>query len=474
MQFEKITEESLATLDGFFKKQTTRMSVYTTAYQFMWKKDLFTPDYAIVGRCLVLKGSKRGKEYFFYPLSENGDIAEEEKAIEKIEDYCRERDLPLRYINVPEEKVGFLCSRYETGIHIENVRAWQDYLYYAEDFRHFAGGKFAGQRNHVKKFYQRYPSARFVPFQAGDEKKILDFLKEYEKTQFFKSDYYAKWELKMVKKLVPKMTELGIFGGYMQVDGKVVSFAAGERVKDMLVVGVENALRGYDGIYPATAQAFVRAFADDGVVYLNREDDSGDLGLRKSKLQYRPCRMVKKFSLFVDKPLQKAERLPKIRTERLVLKRIPDSDGAAYARLAGDVERNRFWGYDYRESLGRKTADEKFFLRLIRNDWRRRGEMSLGIYESGRLIGEAVLHRFGYRGQAEVGVRLLPEYEGRGYAREAVRAATDYAFIAFGVERMEAKCYKENARSASMLEGAGMRRCGEDETYLYFYRTPAM
>ena len=43
-----------------------------------------------------------------------------------------------------------------------------------------------------------------------------------------------------------------------------------------------------------------------------------------------------------------------------------------------------------------------------------------------------------------------------------------------GLERIEAKCFRENAVSARALRAAGMRPCGEDATYFYFYKTAAM
>jgi hypothetical protein len=50
----------------------------------------------------------------------------------------------------------------------------------------------------------------------------------------------------------------------------------------------------------------------------------------------------------------------------------------------------------------------------------------------------------------------------------------EYVFSVLGIERAEAKCFRENAPSERMPARAGFRRSGEDETYLYFYKTPAM
>ena len=151
-----------------------------------------------------------------------------------------------------------------------------------------------------------------------------------------------------------------------------------------------------------------------------------------------------------------------------------DEDGEEYRRLAADTVRNRWWGYDYRVDFeGGGLPSAEWFLAAAREDFHRKNEMPVGIYCGGELIGEAVLHRFGYASEAEVGARLLPESEGRGYASEAVRAMTEYAFLKLGLDRVEAKCNRENERSAKMLVSAGMRRCGEDDTYYYFYKTPA-
>ena len=66
------------------------------------------------------------------------------------------------------------------------------------------------------------------------------------------------------------------------------------------------------------------------------------------------------------------------------------------------------------------------------------------------------------------------EHDGHDFAAEAVAAYAEHAFIKLELERVEAKHYKENARSGNMLLRAGMRRSGEDETYIYYYKTPAM
>lgn len=474
IEFKKLTPDELPALSEYFSKQTTRISVYSAAYQFMWNRELYAPLYAVVENCLVLLSRFQNKSYFYYPLSKGGVEAEEVAAIEKIENYCRENYTPLKFINVPEERAAWFCSRYSLGLHIETIRTWNDYLYKAEDFKSYPGKKFGGQRNHVNKFYRNYPDAEFKRFQSGDKQKLYDFLAEFKQTQFKKTDAIAVRELALVKELIEKIEPFRLCCGYMEVEGKVVSFAVGAVCGDTLMEHVEKGLKEYEGVYPATAQAFVKTFASEEIVYLNREDDSGDLGLRKSKMQYNPCRLVRKYTIEADKPLQRVKTPPTLRGERVTLKKIAEKDGDEYCRLASDVDRNEWWGFDYRSALKGKAPTAEFFLGIIRNDFKERNEMSLGIYLNGQLIGEGVLYNLGYRGEAEVGVRLLPEFEGHGYAGEAIRLLTEFAFIELGAEVVEAKCFKQNERSRKLMEGAGMRFRGEDETYYRFYRTPSM
>ena len=73
-------------------------------------------------------------------------------------------------------------------------------------------------------------------------------------------------------------------------------------------------------------------------------------------------------------------------------------------------------------------------------------------------------------GGAEAGVRILPEFEGHGYAKEAYAAACEYALYGIGMYEIRGKCYKENLRSKNMLTSV-MRPAGEDDTYYYFRRT---
>ena len=473
LKFKHTNKEDVLHLKPWFEVQSTQIADYSVGFQFMWNKALAL-DYALFGDCLILRELYTGKYYFYYPISLSGSEEAEEAAIGEIEKFCRDNDKKLHFTNVPKSRLAALVERYGAGVTVSDNRRWRDYLYRAEDFKTYPGKKFAGQRNHVNKFKKTYPMWSFLPYREEELPRVVAFLKEYEGVQLEKGNRIADEEIAEVYAILPYLGEFGMPAGILEADGKIVAFSVGEKCGDMLIIHIEKALRGYEGVYPMIAQQFALAFAEN-VTFINRMDDAGDLGLRKSKLQYLPCEIVDKYNIFPERAIDAVQKLPEIETERLILRPVADKDEDAYFRLASDVKRNKYWGYDYRADMP-KNAHKSYFLQSAREDFHHRAEMPLGIYnkESGALVGEVVLHRFGYREEAEIGVRLLEEYEGRGYAKEAVTAYAEYGFSKLNLARIEAKCFLENVRSAKMLLAAGMRECGKDDTYRYFYRTAEM
>ena len=160
------------------------------------------------------------------------------------------------------------------------------------------------------------------------------------------------------------------------------------------------------------------------------------------------------------------DSVPLLETERLTLDGLREEDRAAYNRLCLDDERNRWWGYDYREDL-KGVLTEDYFLNAAREDFREGRELSFAVRLEGRFIGEVVLHSFDGRGGAELGCRILPEYAGNGYGAEAFRRAAEWSLGGLGLRCLRGKCFRENTASRRMLESC-MRLVGKNETFLYF------
>ena len=389
---------------------------------------------------------------------------DEDAALTLIEDDCRERDIPLVLSVVPQDKAERLAARYPY-FRFSSPRVWRDYIYAAEDLRDFAGRRYSGQRNHINKFRKLYPDAAFRPLGKSDLPLITQFFRDYEAV-FTKASDSAKNELRCAEKMLRMTGSPHFLVGGMELDGRLLSVAMAERCGDTLQIHIEKALYGYEGVYPATVQAFAQEFAVDGVRWLNREDDAGDKGLRTSKLQYLPDHLGAKLRFDVLNELVNITEIPTLTTARLTLDALTDADKTAYAALCLDDDRNRWWGYDFRKDYD-GTPYEDYFLAVAREDYARSRAVNFAVRLDGALIGEVVLYRFDSRGGAELGCRVSPDFAGHGYGTEAFAAVADWALYRLHLAHVVAKCYKENDASYRMLSSC-MHRAGEDETFFYF------
>jgi RimJ/RimL family protein N-acetyltransferase len=88
--------------------------------------------------------------------------------------------------------------------------------------------------------------------------------------------------------------------------------------------------------------------------------------------------------------------------------------------------------------------------------------MHLFLRETGTLIGSSGLHRIDWSvPKFEIGYWCRTPFVGRGYATEAVRGISAFAFDTLDAKRVEIRCDPLNRPSARVAERAGFRLEGE-------------
>ena len=75
--------------------------------------------------------------------------------------------------------------------------------------------------------------------------------------------------------------------------------------------------------------------------------------------------------------------------------------------------------------------------------------------EDGTHIGDLCFKGLDESGVAEIGYGILEEYQGKGYATQAVRAACRWAFCHAEVKAQEAETVAGNTASQRVLEKCG-------------------
>ena len=292
LEFKPINTSDVATLKSYFDGQKYRTCGFTVGSAIMWQK-LYNLQLCEVENTLTLSAEYEGEGHCFSVPIGSGDLASVARVIYA---ECKEKGERCIFSDVPEEAVGFLRSVFgEERVIAEHFEDWDDYVYEATDLIEFAGKKFSAQRNNVNKFGRCCPNATFVPITRENFDSASDFLKNYvaencDKTPSGQNECCADLAL------IDKYFDLDLRGGIMLDGDRVIAISIGEKIGDTLFVHVEKALTEYQGIYQAVVQNFAKMYATD-VKYINREEDDGVEGLRKSKLSYRPVFMLKKHSV---------------------------------------------------------------------------------------------------------------------------------------------------------------------------------
>ena len=462
LKMQPVTQRDGARLRRYYQNCRYQLCEYSAGTKLMWRTTLH-PAWAEVAGCLVIRNEIDGRVMYDYPVP--GPEGDEAAALQAIEDDCMERGVPLVISVVPECKVCSLITRYPYAA-VSDIRSWRDYLYYSEDLQYFTGRHYAGQRNHIKKFQKTCPGAEFRPLTAADAPAIEAFWEEFAREFPKADDPKARRELELAKKMLRLLDRPWFLGGGMFDGDKLIALSLAERCGETLIIHIEKALYSYPGVYPTLVQAFAQHYGEH-CRWINREDDAGERGLRTSKLQYGPAKLLSKYCFEIRTELQaNVPEIPVIKSERLELSALTEADLPAYNALVLDSERNRWWGYDDVAGLGGPVQEDSF-LNVARRDFAAGLAINFAVRLEGKCIGEAVLYRFNYRGEAELGCRIAREYAGSGYGTEAFAAAADWALYKAQLSRVVAKCFRENEASRKML-AACMRPCGEDEIYYYF------
>ena len=177
---------------------------------------------------------------------------------------------------------------------IYSDRADADYVYTTEKLTSLKGKKLHGKRNHIARFMDD-GDWRYEPMTQQNIPECRRMAKEWASLRADKWNDDMEQEIGVLEVAFTNFNELGLTGGVLYKVDKMVAFTIGEALnEDTFVVHFEKAFPDLQGAYPMINQQFVLHAAQD-FQYVNREEDTGDLGLRKAKLSYYPEILLKKY-----------------------------------------------------------------------------------------------------------------------------------------------------------------------------------
>ncbi|NLZ82703.1 MAG: DUF2156 domain-containing protein [Clostridiales bacterium] len=293
LSFEKINGDNIVKVSDFLKYKISRTNDYSIGSLYMWR-EFYESSYTIYEGMLIFKVKYLNRITFTIPVGD-GSFS---KAIEAIKEYCIFNDIPFWFCTVPKEGLEILVDEYKGTIPGTPSRDWADYLYNYDDLANMAGRKYSGQRNHINKFNKLYPNHKYHVITSDNVNLAIDFLQDY-KIKYAKDDSLAQEELDNTLEIMPHIDRFKLLGGFITVDDNIVALSVGEAINDTLYCHIEKAVRDYQGSYQMIVREFARHNACEELKFINREEDVGDEGLRKSKLSYHPVELLDKYCVLI-------------------------------------------------------------------------------------------------------------------------------------------------------------------------------
>ncbi len=169
-----------------------------------------------------------------------------------------------------------------------------DYIYNSQDLITLSGKKYHSKRNHISSFSKQF-DWRYEDINDSNLSLVKKCAEIWYNQSADRMDEELKNEMHGVSLMLDNMKRLDIKGGAIIIDKKVVAFTLGSPINQNIYnIHIEKALEGFGAAYTVINREFAARNLDN-YKYINREDDLGIEGLRKSKLSYKPQIILPKY-----------------------------------------------------------------------------------------------------------------------------------------------------------------------------------
>lgn len=274
---EKLDEDNLAACE------------YTFANNYIWRR-VYQVEVGQIEDCGVIRYRDNGMYQYSFPFG-NG---RKKEAIRLLWKKCAEQGQKLCLYPVEEEDRQELIRWFPGRFAIRADRDAFDYVYTAEKLSTLKGKKLHGKRNHIARFMDEKDWS-YEALSAENMEECRRMAKEWISLRSEKWNEEMEEEMGVLEEALSQFDVLRLVGGVLRKKGKIVAFTIGERLNsDTMVVHFEKAYPDLQGAYPMINQQFI-LHEGQQYTYINREDDTGDPGLRKAKLSYYPDILLKKY-----------------------------------------------------------------------------------------------------------------------------------------------------------------------------------
>ncbi|SHJ83321.1 hypothetical protein SAMN02745751_03484 [Dethiosulfatibacter aminovorans DSM 17477] len=261
---------------------------------FLWKSRN-NPHMYFDKNYMLIFGHFDDKCYSQMPLCKEEYFME---AFEKVKEMFARFDKSLIMYSVNKEFADFVEKEYPGEYEITCSRDYADYIYDGARLRNLPGKKLRKKRNHINAFIRDYEGRYSFRILNGKDRDDVNTCLETWIDNIDATSARIDNEIEGIDFVLEheEILDASVFGIY--IDDKLEALSIGSLINGgrEVIIHVEKANSEIRGLYPFLSKTFLNEIYPD-VELVNREEDLGIPGLRKSKESYEPLRMEDKYEI---------------------------------------------------------------------------------------------------------------------------------------------------------------------------------
>jgi|SRR5690554_1650095 len=299
-KLRRVQIEDYALLSSHLSRYQTPRSAYNIVNLMIWGTQFKAQWMEFAGRLIIFN------ETWMCVLMPLGMYFPPDELIEISEAFCESKKCGT--ISLIDNEYMALYRDSFTNFEITKDYNTADYIYLTEKLASLRGKKLQKKKNLISQFRKRYGDYEVTPLQKEASEECFDFADQWYKDHPEDKDEGYQYERGSLQKAFEYFELLKLAGLIIRHNRKMIAFTIySQQSDDMVNVHFEK----FDREMKGAAQLInweTAKHLQDRYLYVNREEDMGVPGLRKSKRSYQPLMVLDSYRIKKNKPKEKKDQ----------------------------------------------------------------------------------------------------------------------------------------------------------------------
>lgn len=283
----------LETLKSYFKKYPTPRSAYNIVNIMIWGP-LFKAQWMEYKERLILYN-----ETWTCILMPLGNFLSPEELSSVSESFYQSGKCGS--VSLVDNEYVSQYRNHLTDFNIVKDFNTADYIYLSERLARLSGKKLQKKKNLISQFIRQYGKYEVEEIDKNDAEECLRLSDQWYEDHPEDKEIGYKYEREALLRAFQFFHELQIEGKIIRLDREIIAFSLFSELKeDMAIIHFEK----FNRIFKGAAQLInweTARYLQPRYHYINREEDMGIPGLRKSKQSYQPLMLLDSYKLIRKK-----------------------------------------------------------------------------------------------------------------------------------------------------------------------------